>query len=81
MSRSSKRSRATSKQVQPLPATLHDAQVLSIREWSQLANISTRTAKRLFVAGAGPKRVQLSSNRCGVTIAAHRQWLAARERL
>jgi len=87
MSRSSKsRSRATSKHkqpsfhAQPLPP-LNDCQVLTTREWSQLANISVRTAKRLFAANAGPQRVQLSSNRCGVTVAAHKAWLEARTRV
>jgi predicted DNA-binding transcriptional regulator AlpA len=63
-----------------LPATLHDAQVLTIGQWSQLAGLSTRTAKRLFKAGAGPQRVQLSTNRVGITVAAHKAWLEARTR-
>jgi hypothetical protein len=54
--------------------------VLTVRQWSQLANISARTAKRLFKAGDGPQRVRLSTNRTGVTIAAHKAWLQSRAR-
>jgi predicted DNA-binding transcriptional regulator AlpA len=60
---------------QPLPANAHDAQVLTIRQWSQLANISTRTAKRLFKSGTGPARVRLSPGRVGISVAAHKAWL------
>jgi hypothetical protein len=62
----------------PIPANLNDAQVLTVRQWSQLANISPRTAKRLFKAGDGPQRVRLSTNRTGVTVAAHKAWLESR---
>jgi predicted DNA-binding transcriptional regulator AlpA len=79
-SRAPRRNKQPSLDRQPLPATLHDAQVLTIRQWSQLAGISPRTAKRLFKAGGGPQRVQLSSNRTGVTLAAHKAWLESRTR-
>ena len=83
MSRSSKRSRASKHKQSTFgpQLPLSDHQVLTVRQWSQLANISVRTAKRLFQNNLGPKRVQLSSNRCGVTIAAHKEWLASRERV
>ena len=58
----------------------HDARVLNVRQWSQLAGFSTRTAKRLFKSGNGPQVVQLSAQRVGVTLGAHRAWLAARTR-
>jgi len=67
---------------QPLPAALHDhdARVLTIKQWSQLVGFSTRTAKRLFKAGDGPQRVQLSTNRTGITLAGHKAWIEARTR-
>jgi predicted DNA-binding transcriptional regulator AlpA len=64
----------------PFPVELNDYQVLTVRQWSQLVGISTRTAKRRFKAGDGPQRVQLSANRVGVTVAAHKAWLQARAR-
>src|SRR5262249_61350725 len=62
-----------------LPA-LNDLQVLRFNEWCRLSGISTRTGRRLLAAGTGPATVRLSSKRMGVTVGAHRQWLASRER-
>jgi predicted DNA-binding transcriptional regulator AlpA len=66
----------------PLPAALHDhdARVLSIRQWAELCGFSTRTAKRLLAEGDGPRHVQLSAGRVGITVADHRAWLETRER-
>jgi len=63
-----------------LPATLNDCQVLRFSEWVKLAGISARTGRRILASGAGPKLIQLSSKRVGVTVGAHRAWLVARER-
>jgi hypothetical protein len=63
-----------------LPATLSDLQVLRFREWTALAGISPRTGRRLLASGRGPAIVRLSDKRMGVTVGAHRQWLATRER-
>jgi len=62
-----------------LPA-LSDFRVLRFAEWCALAGISTRTGRRLLVAGTRPTIVRLSSKRMGVTVGAHRAWLASRER-
>ena len=62
------------------PPMLLDAQVLRLRDWAELAGVSMRTARRLLASGNGPRIVQLSSKRVGVTVAAHRRWLADRER-
>jgi len=64
----------------PPPPTLLDAQVLRLREWAELAGVSMRTARRILASGTGPRIVQLSSKRVGISVAAHKQWLAARER-
>jgi predicted DNA-binding transcriptional regulator AlpA len=80
----SRAARASRRNKQPsfdaLPATAHDAQVMTTAQWSQLAGISPRTAKRLFKAGHGPQRVRLSTNRTGITLAAHKAWLESRTR-
>ena len=64
-----------------LPASLHDNQVLTLRQWCSLAGISLRTARRAIATGTGPTVVRLSDRRVGVTVRAHLQWLAARERI
>jgi hypothetical protein len=63
-----------------LPASLHDNQVLTLRQWCSLAGISLRTGRRAIASGCGPTIVRLSERRVGVTVGAHRQWLAERER-
>jgi hypothetical protein len=62
----------------PLP-TLLDAQVLRLREWAQLAGVSLRTARRILASGSGPATVRLSARRRGVSVGAHRAWLASRQ--
>jgi hypothetical protein len=64
---------------QPLSMLL-DSQVLYLSEWAQLARISMRTARRILARGDGPTVVRLSAKRVGVTVAAHKRWLASRER-
>src|SRR5262249_62068738 len=49
-------------------------------EWAQLARISMRTARRLIARGDGPVVTMLSAKRVGVSIGAHKRWLASRER-
>jgi len=62
-----------------LPIVASDLQVLRIPEWCAVAGISLRTGKRLLASGRGPAVVRLSDRRRGVTVGAHRQWLASRE--
>jgi len=59
---------------------LTDLRVLRFREWCNLAGVSLRTGRRLISTGRGPATVQLSSKRMGISVAAHRAWLALRER-
>jgi hypothetical protein len=61
-------------------STLLDAQVLTLFEWAQLARISVRTARRLIARGHGPVVTMLSAKRIGVSMGAHKRWLASRER-
>jgi hypothetical protein len=61
-------------------STVLDTQVLTLFEWAQLARISMRTARRLIARGDGPVVTMLSAKRVGVSIGAHKRWLASRER-
>jgi predicted DNA-binding transcriptional regulator AlpA len=57
-----------------------DRRVLSFGEWCQLNAISVWTGRRIIKAGQGPRVLQLSDRRIGITIAANREWQQARER-
>ena len=63
-----------------LPPNLNDFQVLKFPEWCSAAGISQRTGRRLLADGTGPTTVRLSDKRMGITVGAHRQWLASRGR-
>jgi hypothetical protein len=67
------------KQQHNAPPPLLDAQVLRLREWAQLASVSLRTARRILASGSGPATVRLSARRRGVSVGAHRAWLASRQ--
>jgi len=66
----------------PLPDALrdHNSRVLTLNQWAEIAGISVRTAKRLFALGDGPRRVQLSAGRVGITVKDHMAWLETRTR-
>jgi hypothetical protein len=57
-----------------------DRRVLSFSDWCKLNNISADTGKRLIKSGRGPRVLQLSDRRIGITVAANREWQQARER-
>jgi len=61
------------------PTSLSDDQVLTFVEWCALNGISTRTGRRILDGPDGPRRVQLSPRRFGVTVRANREWQHARE--
>jgi len=58
----------------------NDYRVLRFREWCDVAGISQRTGKRLLTSGRGPAVTRLSERRIGISVGAHRAWLASRER-
>jgi len=60
--------------------TLHPNQILTLREWAALNNISLRTALRILASGSGPIVTQLSPHRVGVSIANNAKWQASRAR-
>jgi hypothetical protein len=51
-----------------LPATLHDDQVLTFRQWTALNNISPRTGRRILKAPGAPVVTQLSARRIGIKV-------------
>ena len=63
-----------------LPALLNDSQVLTLRQWCALNNISLRTGRRILSAPGGPIITQLSAKRVGITVANNRIWQQSRER-
>jgi hypothetical protein len=60
---------------QPLSMLL-DSQYLSFFEWC----FSERTDRRILKSGRGPRVVQLSTQRIGITVEANRAWQQSRER-
>jgi hypothetical protein len=62
------------------PPLLSDHQVLTFPQWCALCAISQRTGRRLIASGR-VKVVQLSSQRIGISVAAHRAFLQASERV
>jgi predicted DNA-binding transcriptional regulator AlpA len=75
-----RRHRRQHRPVLTMPLVLHDQQVLSVRQWCQLANISLRTGRKHLAEGTGPEVIQLSDKRVGITVAADREWKARRAR-
>jgi hypothetical protein len=59
---------------------LDDQRVMTIKQWAEVNNFSWWTGQRLIKAGQGPKIVQLSPRRIGITVRANREWQRARER-
>lgn len=54
--------------------------VLSFPRWCELSGFSTRTGRRLIVAGKGPRIIQLSDRRIGVREDGAARWLESRVR-
>jgi hypothetical protein len=53
---------------------LDDQQILPFQVWCRLNNLSLRTGRRVLASGSGPRVVQLSSHRIGVTYGDNRAW-------
>jgi hypothetical protein len=51
-----------------------DAAVMTFREWYEANSISRATAQRIKAAGEGPRFIQLSPRRIGVTVGENRRW-------
>ena len=52
--------------------------VLSFKQWCEINGFSRSTGQRLVAAGNGPRFIQLSEKRIGVTIGENRRWRASR---
>jgi hypothetical protein len=80
--RSRARKRSASSYHAPPPAAFaqHDDCVLTFSEWCALNRISQRNGRRIIKAPGGPRVLQLSSNRIGITKRANKEWQASRER-
>ena len=61
--------------------SLADDQVLTFQEWCRLNRISERTGYRIINGPDGPKTVQLSARRFGITVGANRNWQHTHERV
>jgi predicted DNA-binding transcriptional regulator AlpA len=59
---------------------LDDMRVMTLRQWCEVNGFSWWTGQRLIKAGHGPKILQLSPRRVGITVRANREWQQARER-
>lgn len=57
-----------------------DDRVLTFPQWCELNGFSVPTGQRIRNAGNGPKFVQLSPRRIGVTVGENRRWQQSRAR-
>jgi predicted DNA-binding transcriptional regulator AlpA len=64
---------------QRLPLT-HSRRVLTFRQWCELNGFSTTTGHRILASGSGPRVVQLSTRRVGITEADNAAWQESRMR-
>jgi predicted DNA-binding transcriptional regulator AlpA len=55
-----------------------DDRVLSFLEWCELNGFSRSTGQRVIAAGKGPRFIQLSEKRKGVTVGENRRWQESR---
>jgi predicted DNA-binding transcriptional regulator AlpA len=57
---------------------MDDDRVMSFEDWCQLNGFSRSTGQRIVAGGEGPKFVQLSVRRKGVTVGENRRWQMSR---
>ena len=57
---------------------LDDDRIMSFKVWCEVNDFSESTGRRLRKAGRGPKFVQTSDRRIGVSVGENRRWQAAR---
>jgi predicted DNA-binding transcriptional regulator AlpA len=55
-----------------------DDRVISFIEWCDLNGFSRSTGQRLIASGKGPRFIQLSEKRKGVTVGENRRWQQSR---
>jgi predicted DNA-binding transcriptional regulator AlpA len=55
-----------------------DDRVLTFDEWCAVNNFSRSTGQRIRRGGQGPRFIQLSEKRIGVTVSENRRWQKSR---
>jgi hypothetical protein len=55
-----------------------DDRVMSFDDWCKLNGFSRSTGQRLIADGRGPRFIQLSERRKGVTVGENRRWQTSR---
>jgi hypothetical protein len=55
-----------------------DDRVMSFEEWCLLNGFSRSTGQRIVAASKGPRFIQLSERRKGVTVGENRRWQESR---
>jgi hypothetical protein len=65
--------------IRPVPMVGDDGDViLTFQEWCDMAGLPESTARELRARGQGPRCVNLTGKKLGVTLAEHRRWTKAR---
>lgn len=57
---------------------MDDDRVMSFDDWCNLNGFSRSTGQRIVASGKGPRFIQLSAKRKGVTIGENRRWQHSR---
>lgn len=57
---------------------MDDDRVMSFDDWCNLNGFSRSTGQRIVASGNGPRFIQLSEKRKGVTIGENRRWQQSR---
>lgn len=57
---------------------MEDDRVLGFDDWCRLNKFSRSTGQRIVAAGNGPRFIQLSTRRKGVTVGENRRWQESR---
>ena len=57
---------------------MDDDRVMSFDDWCKLNGFSRSTGQRLIASGKGPRFIQLSEKRKGVTVGENRRWQQSR---
>jgi hypothetical protein len=63
----------------PIPFVGDDGDViLTFQEWCDMAGLPESTARELRARGQGPRCVNLTGKKLGITLADHRRWMKVR---
>jgi predicted DNA-binding transcriptional regulator AlpA len=61
-----------------MEAPVDEDRVMSFEDWCKLNGFSRSTGQRLIASGNGPRFIQLSEKRKGVTVGENRRWQQSR---